>query len=330
MKFIHALIIFAILPLLAGYFVAASHAKKQVVVNNLNFNPKQILPTDKITLTEQGNIISVNTHGIITVPTHNAQLIQSIPWQDNFISVDKELNYSSLLVFSKNGSLTSKLQNGDTGNIDTMNWFTDPALSPDAKQLAFVSDKNKGKTHVEDNALFVENFETKTVEKEADPDSHSGGIAHPVWNPTNVHELIYDYYSYTRNFSPYSTIDEYNTQTQQTTHLTTPEQNAYQAAFSPDGKQLLFLERGDNIKTTLYLADVTNDGLSNIQSLATGDFAYPQFSHTPNNIYYLMANSNTGYNLYVSRITGNRLTSTNAVSTGDQLLGNSGFIVRHN
>jgi len=173
----------------------------------------------------------------------------------------------------------------------------------------------------------VENLSDGTVEKIVDPDPHSGGIADPVWDPTNPNLITYDYYQYDDNYNPYSTIDEYNIQTQITTHLTTQSQNAYQGAFSPDGKEFIFLARNNDITPVMYIAKVTDNGLTGVHSIASGDFAYPAFSNTPNHIYYLEAEGNNGYDLYTATLVDGNLTNASAISVGEKLLTNSGFTV---
>jgi hypothetical protein len=327
MKKIRALIIFALIPLIAGYLLASHQGHKIQVTSSLNFSPGNVLPTDRITLVENGTIASITQKGVTTIATKHPQLIETSPLRGNYVGVDKQLNYSSLIEFSPTGSVIKTFQDGNTGNIDTMNWFTDPAVSVDQKEIAFVSDKDKDTTNVQDNALFVENLTTNNVEKIADPDPHSGGIADPVWNPTNPNLITYDYYQYDSDFNPYSIIQEYDISSQTTNPLTTQKQNAYQGSFSPNGKQFIFLEKGDNITSGMYIADVTNDGLSNIKQLASGDFAYPKFSNTPNHIYYLQAQGNSGYDLYTATIIGGKLSGITALSNDEQLLGNSGFVV---
>ena len=327
MKIIRALIIFVIIPLIAGYFVASAQGHKLQLNTNPNFTTNGILSTDKITLAQNGNIISLTQKGVTTADTKHSQLIEVNPLDNNYIGVDKQTNYSSLYEFSATGAVLKTLQNGNTGNIDTMDWFTDPAVNPAQTEVAFVSDKNKDQTNVLDNALFVMNLTTGAVEKLADPDPHSGGIAHPVWNPINTNLITYDYYQYDDNFNPYSVIEEYNISSQATTDLTTQKQNAYQGSFSPDGKQFIFLERNNNITPILYLATVTANGLTNIHSIASGNFAYPEFSYTATHIYYLQAQGNNSYDLYTATLVDGKLSAPTQISTNGQLLGNSGFVI---
>ena len=330
MKKLRAFIIFIFIPLIAGYLVASSQQHKPMIKNNLNFTINNVLPTDRITLVEDGKIISVTHASVTSHPTNKPLLIETIPFGSNFIGVDKQLNYSSLYEFSSTGSEVKTLQDGNTGNIDTMNWYTDPALSLNQNELAFVSDRDKDRTNVQDNALFVQNLTDGTLQKIADPDPNSGGIADPVWNPVDPQSITYDYYQYDKDYSPYSIIEEFNLQSQNTVDLTTQEQNAYQGSFSPDGKQFIFLERNNNSTPIMAIADVTDSGLSNVHALGIGDFAYPEFSNTPNTIYYLEAQGNNGYDLYSAQIVGGKITNPAQISTGAQLLANSGFMISRN
>jgi hypothetical protein len=328
MKKIRAFIIFALLPLLGGYAYASHlHMQKSHPNSSLGFNTDAILPTDRITFAEKGSIISLTQTGASAIPTGHAQLIEGSPIGGNFVGVDKQTNYSSLDEFSPSGSLINTLLNGNTGDIDTMDWFTDPAVSPNMQELALVSDKNKDVTNVYDNALFIEKLSNSHLQKIADPIPGSGGIAHPVWDPANADILTYDYYEYDQNYNPYSVIDEYNLSTQATSLLTTRQQNAYQGSFSPDGKYFIFLERNNNITAVMYLANVTANGLSGAHSIASGDFAYPEFSRTANHIYYLAAQDNSDYDLYTAELKNGVLTAITPISTDEQLLGNSGFTV---
>ena len=329
MKIIKALIIFVIIPLIAGYFVAVSQGKKLQINTNTNFTTGDILPTDRITLTLGGKIISLTQKGTTTVDTKHPQIIEVSPLKNNYIGVDKQTNYSSLYEFSSTGTLLQTLDNGNTGNIDTMDWFTDPNVNKNQTEIALVSDKDKDQTNVLDNALFIQNLETETIQKIADPDPHSGGIAHPIWDPVNPNLITYDYYQYDNNYSPYSIIEEYDITSQATTDLTTQKQNAYQGSFSPNGKQFIFLERNNDITPIMYLADVKGNELTNVHSIATGDFAYPEFSYTANHIYYLQAQGNSGYDLYTAVLVDGKLGSSTQISTNGQLLGNSGFVINN-
>lgn len=322
-----SLLIFVMLPLIAGYLVASIQGHTVQRKSNLNFASKNVLPTDRITLVNQGSISSVTKTDSTTIDTHHPQLIEASPLGNNYIAVDKQTNYASLEEFSSTGVLLETLLNGNTKDIDTMNWFIDPAVQQNQQEIVFVSDKDKEKTKVFDNALFIYSLASHSIKRIVDPFPSSGGIAHPRLNPTNPNILIYDYYQYDEKYNPYSLIQEYNRQTEKITSLTTQKQNAYQGSFSSDGKQLIFLGRNSDFTVTMYLADVADNGLSNVQKLMTGDIAYPTFSFTSNHIYYLQAEDNKGYNLLTATVQKNKLINPATVVSGFQLLGNASFSV---
>ncbi len=324
---IRSILIFAVLPLFAGYYYASLQSQKPNIAISSNFNIEAVALSDQITLINQGNIISLAHSGTNTIPTNNRRLTEANQLGNNYIASDKQTNYSSLEEFNSRGKKLKTLLNGNTGNIDNDNWFTDPAVSPNKQTVAFVSDMDKNTTKILDNALFIENLDTGTTTKIADPDPHSGGIAHPVWNPSNPNIIAYDYYQYDNDYNPYSVIKETDIKSQTIINLTTRQQNAYQGSFSPNGRQFIFLGRNEDNTVAIYTAEITNSGLANVQKFASGNFAYPAFSNTPNHIYFLQAQGNSGYDLYTGEIKHNRLINISAITSNVQISADSGFMV---
>lgn len=325
------LVVFTLLPFIIGFLIARSNSSNNSNGNNLSFQTGNISANDTLTISVSGNIYAIS-NGSNNQITQNQNLIEPAPVNSNYIAIMKTTNYSDLLEFDKNGQQIKTLFNGNASIINNMSWITDPAVNQDQNKVAYVSDKNKKQLNAPDNALFVldlTNGQSKMVEK---PDPYSGGLAHPVWNPANSNILLYDYYQYDpKTLEPYSTIMEYNSDTNTTLPLTTDKQNAYQAAFSKNGSRLLFLVRNKNtLDVSLYIADFANDSLSNEHLLKTGDLAYPMFSNTEETIYYLETTGNTNYNLYSAKLNSNKLTNIQPVIEGNQLKATSSFTVSRN
>ncbi len=325
------LIIYAIVAFVLGIFSAymlGGPATKPPT----SFKTTVMQPADSIVLSENGDIYTLRKN-FVTQITHGQQLIEPVVAGNSYIAIHKATNYASMEMFDQQGSLQKTLFNGNTGNIDTMNWISDPAVSADQSMVAYVSDRDRVRTQVPDNALYTLDLATGESKNIANPAPYSGGLAHPIFDPVDSTIILYDYYQYDpQTLVPYSTIEQYDTQSGLTTPLTFENKNAYQWAFSPDGKQLLFLGRnGDTNTVTVYLAnyDSTN-GLSNIHAIAFGDFAYPEFSYISGYIYMLQAEGNTGYNLVTGVIKKNVLTDIQTVVSGNSLLGNSSYTVRKN
>jgi len=320
------IIICAILPFLAGFIISSGHGRS--ISQETMFHINNILPTDKILLSNNGDIYQL-TSGNNKQITHNQNLIEPVSVKDNIAAIEKKTNYSSMILYNQSGDKVKTFFNGNSASIDAMSWATDPAVAPGGDRIAYVSDKDKDQTQVPDNALYLLNLSDGKSANIANPAGFSGGIAHPVFNPANSNILLYDYYQYDpETYLPYSSIEEYNKETGVITTLTFENKNAYQETFSPDGKQLIFLGRNNDANTaTLYLADFASNSLSNMRALATGDLAYPTFSNTQNHIYYLKANVNSGYDLYTSTIEKNKLTNMLNITTGSQLSGNSSYSV---
>ena len=321
---LRVILLVSVLSFLMGYFVM--HLSLSSADSAVSFNNGNIPPTDTIVLTSRGNIYKLDQNNTEQI-THGQNLTEPAAIEGGFVAIEKATNYSSLVMFDKLGKKIRTLFNGDTGNLDTMNWAGDPNVSPDDQKIAYVSDKDRLETDVPDNALYILNLADGKSTNVAEPDPYSGGLAHPVFNPTDGNIVLYDYYQYDpATQAPYSTIEKFDKRTGLVTTLTFKNKNAYQSAFSPDGKKLVFLGRNDTLNNvTLYLADFTDKGLANIQALAVGDFAYPAFSLSSGHIYYLEARKNSGYNLLTAEVANGQLLDVKTVVGGYQLQGNSSF-----
>lgn len=323
------IILFTLIPFVLGYLTAYFQGKP--VHQALSFVTNNILSTDTIILSSNGDIYKLNQN-TTTQLTQNQNLIEPVLAGNDIIAIEKTTNYSSLVMYDQTGKKLKTLFNGNSGNIDTMSWITDPSVSLSQHMLAYVSDKDKNQTQMPDNALYVMNLINGKSTNIANPASYSGGLAHPVFDPSDENIILYDYYQYdAQTLTPYSTIEEYNKQTGVITTLTFENKNAYQEAFSPDGRQILFLGRNNSLNTvTMYIANFASDKLSNIHALVVGDFAYPSFSYTNNHIYYLQAEGNKGYNLLTATVQNNKLMNAIPIVNGFQLLGNSSYMVVNN
>ncbi len=319
-------ILVAIVFLLLGYFTASQHTQKKAQSSPIQFYNSQLEPTDNIILTSSGNIYSLSAKNASQI-TKNTNLIEPITIGNNFAGVYKQTNYSSLIEYDSSGKEIKTLFDGNAQKIDNMLWITDPAIDPTQTQIAFVSDQNRLITGLPDNALFLLNLSSGKTSTIALPDHYSGGIAHPVWDMADPTVLLYDYYQYTPNtLEPYSTIMEYDTNTNNSFPLTSSSQNVFQSSLSPDGKHIMYLQRNSNgLDVSLYLADFSNNGITNPVKLASGDYAYPEFSYTLGYIYYLSADANDGYNLFKSKVVKNKLTDVTPLTTGSNLQGNSSY-----
>ncbi len=323
-------LLFSIVPFIVGFLVAYTQGKP--ASHATSFATNAIQPTDKIIISNNGDIYTLTQNGTTQV-THGQNLIEPVAANNNFAAIEKTTNYASLIMFDQAGNKVKTLFNGNSDKIDTMSWISDPVVNASQNRIAYVSDKDKAQTNAPDNALYVLNLSTGKSTNIAKPDPYSGGLADPVFDPMDGNIILYDYYQYDpKSLTPYSTIEQYDNSSGTITTLTYENKNAYQGSLSPDGKQLLFLGRNDGSNTvTLYIANFdSSTGLSNIHALLIGDFAYPRFSNTKGTIYYLQAQQNSGYNLLTGTIKNNALTNVQTVVSGNTLLGNSSYTIANN
>ncbi len=326
------LLIYSIIPLFLGYFVAANLTKNSQHTSSeaTSFVQRNIIANDKLMLSINGSIFSVSQKNETKLISSQNE-IDPVFINGSIITVLRNTNYSSIQKFESNGVYQNTLLSGDADSIDSMDWFTDPSVNRTNSRIAYVSDKDKSQTGIPDNALYVLNPSTGKSTQIENPYPYSGGIANPTWNPdkNNSNDILYDYYEYDPNtLQPYSVLHLYSNQTGLVTTLTTEKQNAFQASFSPDGKQIVFLGRNDDSTlVNLYLANYSNGQLQNARIISKGDFAYPTFSSNPSFIYMLESTGNQSYDLYSSQIKGNSLINLNQITQNAMLDGNSFFDV---
>lgn len=323
------IVLFAIIPSILGYAFAYNYQQGNTLSSTqVTYITNTIPVSDEIVLASQGDIFTLGT-GTISHVTQKKKLSEPQVYGTLFLAVNNNKNYSSIVEVNQSGAIVKDLQSGNSDTIDTMTWYTDPAVSTLNKSVAFVSDRDRIKTNIPDNALFEQNLLTGNVSLIASPDPYSGGITHPIWHPSEPNIILYDYYQYdAQTLIPYSAIVEYDTQNHKTTSLTTENQNAYQASFSPDGKKIMFLSRSSDLSNvTLLIADFINDSISNVHSLGTGIFAYPMFSFTQNQIYFLEANGNSPYSLYHATVQNNTLKNMTPITIGSGISANSSYSV---
>src|SRR5579883_2664181 len=131
------IILFSLIPFILGFLVAyiqgkpASHAT--------SFTTNAIQSTDKIIISNNGDIYTLTQNGATQV-THGQNLIEPVAVGNNFAAIEKTTNYASLLVFDQAGNKVKTLFSGNSDNIDTMSWITDPAINSDQNRIAYVSD----------------------------------------------------------------------------------------------------------------------------------------------------------------------------------------------
>jgi Tol biopolymer transport system component len=330
MRIKRALIITSVtaLPLAVGFIFSSYRSNASVpTTGKISENHSQISPSDTITISSQGAILTLDSKGTSKI-TAGPGLINPVWANGSLIAELKSTNYSSIELFSQNGSLQKKLVDGSNRILDNNKWAAEPAVSQDGTLMAYVSDKNRFTTGVPDNELFLESLTTGKTRLIASPNAYTGGITNPRFNPTNSSQIAYSFYQYDSSNNPLSTIMLSDTTTGKAQILTTEKQNAYQQDFSFDGRKMAFLGRSNDLpEVTLYIADFNGSSLTNIKSIYTGDIAYPRFSFDGKSIYFLQAIKNTGYNLYKAEIGTDTVKNITQITSGQALNGDSSFEV---
>ncbi len=333
------------IALFVALIAFASGAGTAAFLSNKSFSLQQwwqsqttSLPSsDHIFLSKNGDIFRLTQKGLQQV-TQGEHVIDPLPIGQNILAVEKNMNYSSFVLFDQNGSRIKTLAEGNADKIENMTWFADAAVRADNQKIAFVSDKDQKELKLADPALFVTDFSveknaTDAAQRIADPLQRSGGMAHPVWDPANFNILLYENYEYDENTKePFSLIYQYDLDTKKSIALTTEDQNAFQVGLSPDGSHALFLGRNGDNTVTLYFADFGDGQFKNIHKLITGNFAYPQFSFSADRMYYLQADKNQDYSLYIATLNQHthQIQNTSVVAGATHLNANSAYSITKN
>lgn len=327
------IILITLLPFAAGFAVSVVQSKYfgvKVASGVLHENHPSVPSTDMVTFSSAGDIYRL-TSSTSTQLTKGQNLIDPVWTGTDFAAVNKNVNYSSILLYSDRGALVKKLLNGNSGYSGYDKWATDLAISPDGNQLAFVSDKDQYSIGIPDNALFVENLTNLSVKRVTMPEAFTGGLATPVFDPADQNLLICSSYHYDNQQNPYSTLNLVNLTTGHSIPITNQSQSAYQPDISPDGTRIVFLGRFDSSPVVhLFVGTFTAAGITNLVDLYQGQLAYPRFSFDGKSVYFLEGQKNKGFDLKLAQLSNNKLTNITAITSGETFDGTSSFEVTQN
>jgi Tol biopolymer transport system component len=328
MKRIITVIFITVLPLALGFIFSSYQSSASTnTTGKISENHSNIPSSDQIVLASRGVVLKLESN-VSTKVTENLGLIDPVWSKGSLIAVLKSTNYSSIGLFSSDGTLQKKLFDGSSKLIDNSKWVSDPAVSSDGSQLAYVSDKNRFVTGVPDGALFLESLATGKARLIESPNAYTGGITTPRFDPVSPNLVAYSFYQYSSSNNPFSTVQIIDTNTGKVRELTNEKQNAFQEDFSPDGTKMIFLGRQNELPDlNMYIADFNGVALSNIRIIHKGDLAYPRFSFNGQNVYFLQATKNHGYDLYKADVSPDSIRNVTQITSGEALNGDSSFDV---
>src|SRR5579872_2090362 len=97
-----SLLLFTIVPLLLGVFIANNNLKNQKIATPpFNINTSSIPKADEIIISIKGDIYDLK-NGSSSQITHGQNLIEPLKFNNSFIAVYKTVNYSSILQYDVN------------------------------------------------------------------------------------------------------------------------------------------------------------------------------------------------------------------------------------
>ncbi|MBV9119864.1 MAG: PD40 domain-containing protein [Chloroflexi bacterium] len=185
------------------------------------------------------------------------------------------------------------LTNNANRVIENNLWEMQPAWSPDATSLAYVSDRDRGKTGTLDPAAWRISVATGARSLLRDATQFAGGIDFPRWRPKHQSELVYTSWTYdpqSLQVQGQLTLD--GSQAGEPRALTPAGETALQPAWSPDGSTLAYIKPNAqrNAIWLLTLDDSTSATATPSPAphlLLQGQFAHPVWSPDGKSIAYL-------------------------------------------
>ncbi len=212
----------------------------------------------------------------------------------------RQKNFSDIGLMSADGAGQTLLTRDENSVIDNNLWAAMPAWSPDGKHILYSSDQGKSGANI-DLRIWLMTLATRRAATVTTPDFQAGGDADASFRPGHPDQLVYTRWSYeTNGTAAYSTLVLYNLTTQERFALTPTKDTDFQPAWSPDGKTLAFIRRGqasDELYAAAVPVNITADLTLPATLLESGVNAQPCWSPDGSELAYISENNNQ-FDLY--------------------------------
>jgi hypothetical protein len=179
-------------------------------------------------------------------------------------------------------------------------WASQPVFVPGRQRLYVVGDFNKASTGPGDLAVWEVSLDQAAPIQITSPPAYSGGDQDVTVDPQDARQVIFTRYAYVGSqlVEQLQWLDVAN---DKLVALTGPDQSARQASYSPDAREVAFVQQGAGSQQNLYVADVdTSDGPTKLvdpRAVATGMIANPVWTPDGAALGYLALTAN-GFQLW--------------------------------
>ena len=240
--------------------------------------------------TSSGTPIQLTHDGVISQPALTA---------DGLVYVVRSRNASDLWLVPSEGPPRAITRNTAATPL-LSHWASQPVFIPDRGGLYAIGDFNKASTGAGDLAVWELSLSRDPPVQITHPPAYAGGDQDVTVNPEDPRQIIFTRYAYagTQLVEQLQSLD---VSSNVLVALTPPDRSARQASYSPDAKEVAFVQDGPDALEALYLADLRTSGrraqLEEPRSVASGVIANPVWTADGNTLGYLALTSN-GFQLF--------------------------------
>ncbi len=212
--------------------------------------------------------------------TQDGSVMQPAFTGDLLVYVERAKNRSDLWLAEEGRSPRQLTQNASP-IIDWNRWIFQPVPVPGDLRLYVISDYDKAGAGPGSMAIWRLNLRDMSYRQITYPQSYTGGDQDTAVNPQKPEQIVFTRYSYLSSGQLAEQLFWQDTSQRGAIALTSTEEHARQAAFSPDGARLAFVQAagaGENLFVgRLDIAD-GKPQLAEVQQVAEGMIAQPVWS----------------------------------------------------
>lgn len=206
--------------------------------------------------------------GNVSQPAVSADAFAYVAWAEN----------SSDLYMAGSGQGPHAITHNASSVVLQNHWAAQPVFLAKDPQLYALSDSNKSSTGVGDLAIWELDPAGDVIRQITRPDDYTGGDQDVSVNPLNDQQMIFTRHRYDARGNPIEELDFLDRSNGAAVPLSAPETPTRQAAYSPDGTHIAFVQT-ELPSEVLYVAALdTSSGtpqIANPHQVATGVTAMP-------------------------------------------------------
>ena len=221
--------------------------------------------------------------------TQGAQISYPTVRDDALAFVERQRNASDIWLATADVPLRPITRNA-SAIVSQNHWATQLVFVPGRQQMYVLGDFNKDSTGPGNLAIWQLSFQENSVVQITRPPDYAGGDQDITVNPEDPHQIVFTRYAYnsTRLIEQLEWTD---VTTNSTVALSQPETPSRQAAYSPDGTSIAFVQVGQGTAQDLWVAQVelASDGprLKDARLAVSGMVANPVWSPDGSELAYV-------------------------------------------